>query len=410
MTALDFSEDQVRAQVAIRKWCAETETAALPRGRAPLLRLGGFAGSGKTTLTATLVGEWIEAGESVCCCTYTGKAALVLSRALERFGVLPTYVGTIHRLIYVPETDEHGRVVGWKRAETLDYDRIVIDEASMIPQELYDDLASYGIPILAVGDHGQLPPVGEDMGLMASPDVRLERIHRQAAGNPIIAVATAIRSGIPLDTVLEAIAQTQTYDPRVRTLRGKQGIGEALTISADPSSAFVITFTNAARCSLNSLARRVRGLDPESDVQPGESVICLRNHYEPGREMIANGMRGIVETVERRRTHWLRCRVAFEDGRTLTVDALAAQFGRATFSRYDEIREAGGPRIYQWAEAGTLLDFGYVMTCHKSQGSQAERVAVYVEKALARLNDDEYRRWLYTACTRAVSELLLVLP
>ena len=43
----------------------------------------------------------------------------------------------------------------------------------MVSKEIFDDLLGYGIPILAVGDHGQLPPVNSNFNLMGDPDVRL---------------------------------------------------------------------------------------------------------------------------------------------------------------------------------------------------------------------------------------------
>ena len=86
----------------------------------------------------------------------------------------------------------------------------------------FHDLLSFGLPVLFVGDHGQLEPIGTSAGLMADPHVRLETIHRQARGNPILRLATALREGRP----------TPYWDDprgRLRVLGGRFGhVGSSL--------------------------------------------------------------------------------------------------------------------------------------------------------------------------------------
>ncbi len=54
-----------------------------------------------------------------------------------------------------------------------------------------------------------------------------------------------------------------------------------------------------------------------------------------------------------------------------------------------------------------LFDFGYALTVHKAQGSQAKRVIVFEER-FPQMSDDNWRRWLYTAVTRAEEELYII--
>jgi ATP-dependent exoDNAse (exonuclease V) alpha subunit len=58
-------------------------------------------------------------------------------------------------------------------------------------------------------------------------------------------------------------------------------------------------------------------------------------------------------------------------------------------------------------EGFDLFDFGYALTVHKAQGSQAKKVVVFEER-FKRMDDEMWRRWLYTAVTRAVEELYIV--
>jgi exodeoxyribonuclease-5 len=51
------------------------------------------------------------------------------------------------------------------------------------------------------------------------------------------------------------------------------------------------------------------------------------------------------------------------------------------------------------------VDFGWVITCHKSQGSQWDEVIVHDESGVFREDAD---KWLYTAVTRTAGGLKLI--
>ena len=76
---------------------------------------------------------------------------------------------------------------------------IVLDEVSMVGDQMACDLMSFGKPILVVGDPGQLPPIqGEGAFTKDMPDVMLTEIHRQAAESAVIRLATMARQGEPI--------------------------------------------------------------------------------------------------------------------------------------------------------------------------------------------------------------------
>ena len=167
----------------------------------PFITLGGYAGTGKTTLLAILRQKIHQqnANVKVAFCAFTGKAALVLSGKLEAQGSIykGDRVSTIHSLIYEVKTDKKGKITGWKRKPELELDLIIIDEASMITETIWNDLLSFGIPIIAVGDHGQLPPINGNFNLMGEVDLYLEQIHRQARTSPIITLSPVCPSRWP---------------------------------------------------------------------------------------------------------------------------------------------------------------------------------------------------------------------
>ena len=91
------------------------------------------------------------------------------------------------------------------------------------------------------------------------------------------------------------------------------------------------------------------------------------------------------------------CRM--DDGTAFSGLVLRHQFGvEKTFRDYQGLG---------WQELGDLFDFGYCLTVHKSQGSESEKVVLF-EQRLPMMDDDEWRRWLYTGVTRAKQSLVVV--
>ena len=169
-------------------------------------------------------------------------------------------------------------------------DVLVCDEASMVGATLDRDAreALPGATILYVGDREQLPPIDEPWGPdFERPTAALTRIHRQAEGNPIIQVATRLR------TVEEkypfsrydadagghfAIRRDASLDDAARWLSDARGR------SAD---ATLLTYTNKTRRALNLRVREFLGLDALSTsrqipVVEGDRLLVRSNNKENG--------------------------------------------------------------------------------------------------------------------------------
>src|SRR6267142_3555519 len=104
---------------------------AFVKAKTPELKIGGFAGTGKTTLIAETVKALREDNKKfrmVFCC-FTGKAAYVLRQKMTAAGALEgEYVGTIHGLMY-QAVMENGEIVDWRRVPSIDAVLIIVDEA-----------------------------------------------------------------------------------------------------------------------------------------------------------------------------------------------------------------------------------------------------------------------------------------
>jgi len=287
----------------------------------------------------------------------------------------------------------------------IDYDLIVVDEASMLPLWLFERLVSYGVPLLLVGDHGQLPPVSDgnepDVGIMDDPDVRLEKIHRQAETNEIIATTRYIREngGLPADL-------KDSEHIRVVDERQAQELLRKLYATEQLEDIATLVHANWERKLWNQHARNARGLSGSSIVR-GDQVICLRNR----NGILFNGMRGVVESDPVDRDLWASAKFYFPDD-DLDVSGwmLKEQLSKErerTFSNPLEVEEATGFRPKPFERAGLLLDYGYALTVHKMQGSQAKHI-FFSPRGSKHMGEQEYTRWCYTGASRAISNLYIL--
>lgn len=355
------------------------------------LRIGGYAGTGKTTLIANTLKALreMDATKRIAMACFTGKAAFVLREKLIAADVLADeYVGTIHGLMYEPVV-KNGVVLRWKRRESIEADLLIIDEASMVSETIYKDLKKYKVPMLFIGDHGQLPPIGGQMALMDKPDITLTQIQRQAALNPIIALSAHIRA--------------EGEMPHMEIVHGPDGTGwqklklrlpNLVHMVRQPDEVMFLCGYNKTRVFLNGCIRERLGfINAEPTV--GEKLICLRNNHDIG---IFNGMGGVLKKIDDSMP-FSDATIAMEDGSTFTGSIFRPQFGASA-----TIREWEG---FEPPELKELFDWGYALTVHKAQGSEADRV-VLIEERFSSMDDENWRRWLYTGVTRARKQLTVV--
>lgn len=355
----------------------------------PFITIGGYAGVGKTTVTAQTVRTLRANGhKSIGFCCFTGKAASVLRQKLMVAGVLgDSYCGTIHSLIYRPIADQQGRIKRFDRVSSIDEKLLIVDEASMVNQDIWQDLLSYRVPIIAVGDHGQLPPINKPgaaaFNLMETPQLKLEKIHRQAEDNPIIKLATLAR----LDG---KIPHGRTgYGIGCYYLKNAQVIESAIKYGRLRTTLFLCGI-NRSRIILNKAIRAALGYTQNSP-QVGEKVICLKNNREAH---VYNGVTGTIASCTEFSALLYDMTVRMDDGVEFDGLVLRDQFNAETTMREHPAIKPGQMKDVN------LFDFGYALTVHKAQGSEAETVVLFMER-MRYMSDEDWRRWLYTGITRA---------
>lgn len=354
--------------------------------------LCGYAGTGKTFL----IKHFAKTMDlSLHFAAYTGKAVDVL----RRHGLSPC--STVHSLIYVPRQSHSTQELlelreaaeretnAEKRKELLkelsqsakevefilrdpqeidSCDILVVDEYSMVTEEVYNDLLQLFPKILFVGDLGQLPPVN-DTGIRLKPDAELTEIVRQAEGSPIIQLATKVRQGIDLPM--------------------KPHPGADYLINNFNQ---VLCGMNRTRIKLNQGMRQVKyGLNCSLYPLPEDRIIVLRNDK---KRNVYNGQQFTVVECAKKDENVLECRV-----KEMETPLPLLTHG---FKQYldPNIMRLLTPADYR---DGVLVDYAYAITVHKAQGSQWDRVALINDMGWMRNKDFiYYSKWAYTAVTRAV--------
>lgn len=339
--------------------------------------------------------------------TLSGKAALVLrQRGVEQ-------AMTIHSLIYraIPYTKPNGeQCVSFTKKDASDIPEhiklIVIDECSMIDNNMVKDILSFNRRVIFVGDKYQLKPIFGVNTLMADvPDAELTEPRRQALDNSILQVATDIRMGKYINT---------------RGMIGKN----VLRVDTDyikknlhllNSSDQVICGLNNTRKVLNTAIRNLNTgivFDPTDYNLPvnGDKVICTKNNHDVG---LINGQIGYISGVDVRPLQKLT-RFSFNDGYNPTYNNISVATELFTSNTIpDNVAKVNADLItYLKTHASGVVipdniesfEYGYAITCHKSQGSEFDKLIVFEEPA----GGNSYLNWMYTAVTRAKQFLIIV--
>jgi len=240
-----------------------------------------------------------------------------------------------------------------------------------------DDLLSFGCPILALGDPGQLPPVGGTPFFKNKPDILLTEIHRQAQDNPIIWMSKEVSEGRVLRHGDYGASRVIPYGRLPREeLRD-------MVLSTDQ----LLVGRNATRITSNGRARELLGRT-NAMPQEGDKLVCLRNNHEVG---LLNGQL------------WKVRRDTIFDGDYVIMDIEGEDGAKVEVSAHPHYFHGNKPEYWERKDAEEF-DYGYALTVHKSQGSAWPSVLLFDE-----WYGKDRKQWLYTAITRASNRIDLVM-
>ena len=420
--------------------------------------LNGYAGTGKTTLIAALVGALKEVGIKPVLLAPTGRAAKVLARYAGEKAL------TIHKRIYRERTN-----ADYESKFTLNPNPergavFIVDEASMLSDttsggavfgsgSLLSDLVDYvrsgrGCRLILVGDSAQLPPVGSDFSPALDPSTlsaygevdyaTLDEGVRQESESGILFNATLVRC--MLENGLCEIPHFDLNYPDIEALEGGEFL-EKLQDCYDRygrDETIVITRSNRRANRYNEGIRR-NVLYAEEEIESRDMLMIVKNNYyfpehteNCPMNFIANGDIARLKRIRRFEEFYgfrfadavvefpdyedteIECKLLLDtltsESPSLTREESSRLFYevekdyteiRSKLKRFREIRENPHFNALQ-------IKFSYAVTCHKAQGGQWR--AVFVDRCL--FGDEpmtrDLLRWLYTALTRATERLYLV--
>ena len=424
-----------------------------------LFLLKGFAGTGKTTITSTIVKNIWKVRKSVVLAAPTGRAAKVLGNYAKQ------NAQTIHRKIYFPKSKNNNITFSLrpnKHRNTL----FIVDEASMIPDtpsdaklfengSLLNDLiefvdAGFKCRLLLIGDTAQLPPVKLDIShaldekkLMLDYNrevthIELNEVVRQSEESDILLNATQIRH-ILEDGFYESFKFNITQKGDVIRLIDGHEIMDAINDSYSQlghEDTCIVVRSNK-RANLYNQNIRQRILFQEEEISAGDYFMVVKNNYfwvKPTTDagFIANGdIVKVLEIFAIKELYGFRfaeVNVQMVDYPNMkpfeTVVLLDTLTSNTASLSFEESNQLYQEVMKDYADVKTKyqkflkvknnkffnalqVKFSYAITCHKSQGGQWDTVFVeqpYLPDGI----DKDYLRWLYTAITRAKSKLYLI--
>lgn len=421
-----------------------------------ILVVNGYAGTGKTSAMAAVVAALTELQVPSVLLAPTGRAAKVLS----------LYAGhaasTIHKHIYRQKSFGADGFGAFSLAPNKARGALfIVDEVSLIGISASEGAGSFGsgdlladlvdfvrsgadCKLVLMGDAAQLPPVGLDASPALSRDymsqfggvsyVELTSVVRQAADSGILVNATHLRGLLPASSLSTLDLRCEGF-PDIQRLTG----GELLDTLSDAYSRFgedevVVLCRSNKRAGRYNQGIRGQVLYREEQLTRGEKLMVVKNHYLEGLEgtdYIANGdiatLVWIRHFEERYGLHFADACLAFPDyGNqevemkvlldTLSSDSPSLDYAssqalwQGVWADYEHITTK--KKRYEAVRSDPFysalqIKYAHAMTTHKAQGGQWQCVFIDNPFWQDELVEDDIK-WLYTALTRAVSQVYLV--
>lgn len=376
------------------------------KGNEQVFEVSGAAGTGKTTLILYLIERLgLDIHSEVLFVAYMGKAV----SQLARHG-LPAK--TIHSAIYnyekVPARDENGalifrangkvKMVG--RFELKDHiskkiKLIVLDEGSTVDKKLAEDLKSFKIPIIVLGDLNQLPPPFGSPYFLQNPDVILTDILRQKEGDPIIWLSQQVLAGNPL------VPGVYGHSAVIK----KSELDDFHLKWAD----IVLTGTNWLRFKINTHFREnIKSYKRLDYPHIGEKVICRKNNWDRCIDdgiYLTNGTSGVVTYVERESYNGKSMKIDFKpDFSKSEIRNLSIDYDRLMTQNIKDVVKQEESQFFDYTL--DVFEFAYAITIHSSQGSQWPNCLMMAEQFMS---PKDQKKLLYTGITRASDAIIIVI-
>ena len=409
--------------------------------------LCGYAGTGKSTISKVILDfyrEYFFDEDDIITCAFTGMAS-------KRIGETTNYQSkTIHSLLGF----SNGKFVH-NHKNPLPYRVILIDEASMINLKMFyyllraikDDAI-----VIMVGDDAQLPPIGEGnvfSDLLSKdwiPKAKLETIHRQSPDKKITYFASYVRKGeLPPEIDVKRSFNSSDFIYIPRDIPNYWALREKLTESQlqDMKENLYQDMQMRLLQSIDEVvnSNNLTGLDKIWDIQvivPMKKTMLgtdelnrvlqrhLNDQYLVKVEIKGHELRQFDKVIHLKNKNmrvipydkyaFLKSKhplpIIYENAKkdvrvyngSLGI-VLDIDVKERMFSVYYQDPEGDKVVFYDFNDYKDLIDLGYALTIHKTQGNQFPYVFIpIINSFYIMLNN----KLMYTAITRAKERVTII--
>lgn len=390
--AFELNPQQAHATKVAKKWFKDQNEQKL--------EISGPAGSGKSTIVASVVEEVGLKQDEVIYLAYVGKAAQNL--ALKGHDAR-TIHSVIYRLTYVPKYDFSGKpmvddlgrpilIRTFVKVDKLPSHKklLVVDEGGQVNIPMASDILSFGISTLVLGDLNQLPPVFGVAGFMRDPDIILTQVMRQAEDSEIVYLSQLILKGKKLEFGKYNNSIIMPYEE----------VKDHHLTSVEA----IICGRNKTRDNINYYMRNhIHKYNPREPVHVGEKLICRKNDWGTciaNNVYLINGMVGYVKEV-----YW-----DSYTGKSVEIDFQPDFLPDTEYYRRlrIDIEYLHTPAVEESNTLGqnAMMQHGYAISGYLSQGSQYN--SVFYHRDI--YNQKKFQRSLdYTVITRAINHIYIAM-
>ena len=390
--------------------------------RSNLNILNGYAGTGKTTTAKGVLDLYSKFTNKIICAAFSGVASARIKHATGYESI------TVHSLL-----NYDGEKFNRHEKNKLDYDFIFIDESGMLYSELFAILLSAidfrRTEVLFAGDLGQVQPIANGdpfrdiiVNRITDNIITLDKVFRQNEKQAINIIAQDVRKGIVPDYLkkyddfefINSLGQNILVDFEKEVQKIKEPlnklfhekkyleyIGYFQVITPIRKSEFGVDELNTFIQDILNTESNCNKIEfNDKQIKVNDKVMHLQNR--------------IMKTIDYDKFIELTNNNTLLSEFTIEKKVMNGQIGIVLKITNDERDKLyvyypldGYVAIYTLLDVikFKLLDLGYAMTVHKSQGSQYSRLLMpMVSRFSIMLNT----QLLYTAITRAKDMLTII--